>query len=276
MTQPLHMRRHARPVARFNRRTLLAGSGGLGLVMVGMMLLPRLWHASETVVAKEPPAEQHLKLPEVITRELPARLVATQPAMIVQDAAPVVERQPPPQGVLDSLNPFATSQGAPAVPEKAITTATVPLQPPPPQATIAKPVKPKPKWDLLAKPDAQTTTAQATPVSAVEELRGMPAQQHKSAPSGNASATQGLIHPARWEIPANPLKTIYMSQTLTCRLLQAINSDLPGQFKMETTTPILNKFGYDTEILPSKRWSLPGRSASRNTGTHGCIFPLCS
>ena len=76
-----------------------------------------------------------------------------------------------------------------------------------------------------------------------------PRKAEKASPARTGAT---LIQPARWAIPADPLKTIYRSQTLTCRLLQAINSEIPGQLKLETTTPILDKFGYDTVILPTK------------------------
>jgi len=61
--------------------------------------------------------------------------------------------------------------------------------------------------------------------------------------------TQDLIKPARWAIPAQPLKTLYRSQVLNGRLLQALHSEKPGQVVIELTTPVFNKFGYDTMIL---------------------------
>ena len=67
--------------------------------------------------------------------------------------------------------------------------------------------------------------------------------------SGNTTA-QKLIQPARWAIPAEPLRTIYRSQTLHGQLLQAVHSDIPGQVKINLTVPVLDKFGYDTVILP--------------------------
>ena len=66
--------------------------------------------------------------------------------------------------------------------------------------------------------------------------------------SGEIGST--LIQPARWAMPEQPLFTIYRSQTLTAMLLQAVHSDMPGQVKMILTEPVLDKFGYDTVILP--------------------------
>jgi type IV secretory pathway VirB10-like protein len=59
-----------------------------------------------------------------------------------------------------------------------------------------------------------------------------------------------LIHAAKWAIPGSPLRTIYRSQTLTGKLLQAMSSDIPGQVKIQLTTPVLDKFGWDTVIVP--------------------------
>ncbi|HEY5864782.1 MAG TPA: TrbI/VirB10 family protein [Candidatus Tectomicrobia bacterium] len=119
-------------------------------------------------------------------------------------------------------------------------------QPPPPQARQTpapkEPPAKKPRWELLAEaPEGQAAGAPQALLAAASPQEGT---------VGTTQQDGKLIQPARWEIPANPLRTIYRSQTLTCRLLQAINSDIPGQVKCQLTTPVLDKFGYDTEILP--------------------------
>ena len=86
-------------------------------------------------------------------------------------------------------------------------------------------------------------------MAATEEATGLVRPQERGAAPG--SAAQGLIQPARWAIPAEPLRTIYRSQTLHGQLLQAVHSDIPGQVKINLIVPVLDKFGYDTVILPS-------------------------
>ena len=44
--------------------------------------------------------------------------------------------------------------------------------------------------------------------------------------------------------------TLYRSQSLAGRTLDPINSDIPGQLRIELTIPVFDKFGYNHEILP--------------------------
>jgi hypothetical protein len=85
-------------------------------------------------------------------------------------------------------------------------------------------------------------------------------------PKAEAEA-QDLIHHAKWASPAQPLVTIYRSQTLAGRLLQAVNSDIPGQLKIQLTTPVLDKFGYDTTILPKETLAIASQEGKPQHGT---------
>jgi type IV secretion system protein VirB10 len=58
-----------------------------------------------------------------------------------------------------------------------------------------------------------------------------------------------LIKPARWSIPAYPLKTLYRSMLLPGRTLDDIDSSIPGMVRIVLTTPVYDKFNYDEEIL---------------------------
>ena len=108
----------------------------------------------------------------------------------------------------------------------------------------------KKRWELLAKPDAQAARDHSRPGGAPPRRPwGWSRRQGGcTAPGGGA---QGLIQPARWAIPAEPLRTIYRSQTLHGQLLQAVHSDIPGQVKINLIVPVHDKFGYDTVILPA-------------------------
>ena len=104
---------------------------------------------------------------------------------------------------------------------------------------------------MLAKPDAEARAAAPGGAGGGGRTGLLPRQgRGATRGGGNWPTAQGLIQPARWAIPANPLRTIYRSQTLTGQLLQAIHSEIPGQLKIILTTPVLDKFGYDTTILP--------------------------
>ena len=62
-------------------------------------------------------------------------------------------------------------------------------------------------------------------------------QQYKAHRARKGSTTQGLIHPARWEIPANPLRTLYASQVIAARTETAMNSSIPGRVILRLTIP---------------------------------------
>ena len=102
---------------------------------------------------------------------------------------------------------------------------------------------------MLAKPDAEAARGDIRQVAATEEAAGL-LPPGRSAARRQGQTAQGLIQPARWAIPAEPLRTIYRSQTLTGSSCKRSTATFPGQVKINLTTPVLDKFGYDTVILP--------------------------
>jgi type IV secretion system protein VirB10 len=155
--------------------------------------------------------------------EIPTPIVASTPPA----PAPAPEKPVARQGMLDSLNPFA---GMPPTPTP---------RPAPTAQQAAPQTKPQTQpatrkgWDVLAKGKREDATSSHAPP---DERR-------------QAAGGEDLIHPARWAIPANPLRTIYRSQTLVGKLVKAINSDIPGQVKIELVLPLYDKFGYDSLLL---------------------------
>lgn len=249
MAGPLRTRRPPRAVTKFSRLAVAAGLGALALLAVAGMLIPRLWHTHEAVVSTKQPQEQRLIIPEVITRALPLRQVAT-PAPIVQDAPPSPSIPIPDTaqtGILNAINPFAPGPPPVKVPEKQAekVSAPAPPQAPAKAAEVVKTVPEKKRWELLATPDTQAAEGHAS-LSPASLTARHPAEHIAT----TESPTTTLIQPARWEIPANPLQTIYRSQTLAGRLLQAVNSEIPGQVKIHLVMPVKDKFGYNTTILP--------------------------
>jgi type IV secretion system protein VirB10 len=101
----------------------------------------------------------------------------------------------------------------------------------------------KKRWKYLA----QATEAPAQPSG--QEGKNQEGKKQEGKKQGEKETAQGLINPARWAMPDKPLKTLYRSQLLPCRTLDAINSDIGGQASLELTVPIYDKFNYGQEIL---------------------------
>jgi type IV secretory pathway VirB10-like protein len=132
----------------------------------------------------------------------------------------------------------------------AVGTTATPGQPagtPPPLPSKKK------KWESLVKEDAQ------------QEQAGLSPEQQQEL----ATEQQGrdIIHRARWAIPESPLVTLYRSQTLAGRLLQSISSDIPGQVKIQITAPVLDRFGYDTTIIPKDSIVIASQEGKPTYGT---------
>lgn len=257
MAQPLTTRRPGRAVTRFSTRAMLVGGVSLSALVVGGLLLPTLWQDAPAVTAREQPQETVLKLPEVISRPLPPR-VAPVAAPIVADPAPIVQVSQPDttpergkavrqQSFLDTLNPFA-SQPPPSPKEKAVTAQ--PPSPPPQPPPATKEAKPRKGWAALATPTKREVGAVPAVQPGQDEMPPTQAigRQGRTGQVGG----QDLIHAARWAIPAEPLKTLYMSQTLAGRILDPLQSDLPGRLKIVLTVPTFDKFGQGVTILPKE------------------------
>jgi type IV secretion system protein VirB10 len=224
-----------------------------GALLFGMVLMS-LWQRQQTAQQPPPPplppiyevqgdsdGMQRLNLPTSwagVDRTPPP-----PPKPPTPPAAPPPPPMFPAQQQTASLAPITPvpplAQPAPALP--AMTTAqpgpsAAPAQPPGTGATPPT-SKLKRSWDFQVKGKR-------------DDRREGQERAERTGEGGKQGEGEELIHRARWAIPANPLKTIYRSQTLTGRLLHAMHSDLPGQVKIELTTPVLDRFGYDTEIVP--------------------------
>lgn len=166
----------------------------------------------------------------------PAGSLPTQAVLQGRTATP--ESPVSQQSMLDSLNPFGARGGTPGgqQPSQAPTPPQTPTAATPTQATQAVPAKPPKKgWGF-----AVEVKVAPSPPPEVEGLK---------ADLGKETGATALIHPATWAKPAYPLVTIYRSQTLIGRLAQNVNSDIPGQVKIELSLPLYDKFGYDHLIL---------------------------
>jgi type IV secretory pathway VirB10-like protein len=251
---------------------LLVGIGALVVYGPGMIPLPEL----PTLPSGEPqvevvqlPPEFSKPIPRATVQPVVAPIVATEPPArngatpasqqtTTTTAPPLTAVQAPQRavgepGLVQQLNPFA---GLSELRRHAQAPQAQPPAGAPPKAPPTPAAKPAPKrWAMLLEAPKETPQAEPKAASVLDGLPEalLPPELRKRTPDKDESqAAAGLIQPARWAIPENPLKTIYRSQTITCRLLQGINSEIPGTLKLETTTPILDKFGYDTEILPVK------------------------
>lgn len=238
------------PVATFRKAVLVVALLALGALTLLGVLVHAVIRVPGMHTAQEPAPSQALLVPEVITR-----VQGTTPLPAVAPMATPVTRTPLDTPTED-VGPKAPTQQRPSVSpvppqlrHQALGT---------PEGTVLAPkaqahVPPK-RWAMLARPadQPQPVVAQGAAVALDTDGRLVPVRQAPGLPSqgGEHSPGHRLITPATWEIPVNPLKTIYRSQTLAGQLLQAVHSDLPGQLTIRLTVPVLDKFGQDTVILP--------------------------
>ena len=240
------------PQPRLRKSALIAGGVviiGIGAAILygpGLIPLPTL-----PDLPTPAPAVEVVQLPDEFSRrstvygkEAPKKPVeAWEPPVVAQQTrgiegavAPVSPAEE--KGLLRQINPFdGVMHLPPSSPEPVVPPREGPSRKE--TAPAAGKTTPKPKrWEALAKPTAASKdTTETTQV--VDTSRTQPTSQ-----------ASNLITPAEWAIPIDPLHTIYESMTLNGRLLQAIHSDTPGQFLIELTTPVFDKFGYDVTILP--------------------------
>lgn len=222
---------------------------GGGMVVYTWIRLPKFGGAAP------PPAPPPLVVPEVITKAptrvvpvvaVPPPILATDPAGPTAPLAGLFLPEPvaPPQSAADPAGagaaPLRQGSTHPRAPRRTEEDGG-------PAGTTPSPPAPR-RWSMLARrtetgPPASTA---GLPVALDSDGRLVPAQP--ALPSQGRST--GLIQPARWEIPAQPHKTIYRSQVLAGQLLHALQSDLPGQFTIRLTIPVLDKFLGETVILP--------------------------
>jgi type IV secretory pathway VirB10-like protein len=235
---------------RVSRRVLLLGAivifVGIGLLTLAQRAIP-----SVGVLMAAKPAEpvRKVALPERLKE--PARPYAppepVKPAPpvaqpIVRAAAPVAQPQPivvPPimqaqtQPTPDFFKMWDKQQEAVAKAAQP-QTPTPKHEPPKRQPWIITPT------DITIKRDGGAKE---------ESKEGKGSQEQREAVAAKGDATQ-LIKPAVWARPAYPLKTLYRSQPLPCRLVDAINTDIPGQIRLALTVPVFDRFRREYEILP--------------------------
>lgn len=217
------------------------------LVLYGYTLLPWLLPAFPEATLSAP-VEPPLGLPEEFTRaSLPApTIVAVADTPPKAPIVPTPHTQPPVTAPswMETLHTLTGSPWSPPSPPPSVV-------PTPPQT----PVVPQTKTVAPERP-ARTAVPPAAPAQKkgwgllVVAAAGAPQAAVPPGPGGpEAPADHPLIHHARWAIPAEPAKTLYRSQTIPGRLLQALQSDLPGQVLVEVTVPIFSKDG-QRELIP--------------------------
>lgn len=225
------------PTPRLSRKVLVVVAGLVVVLIAGVVhLQARLGEAPPAVVVEEvaPPARA---LPEALRKratnyaEMEAQRQAAQGQAKPQEAQYVTRGTVAPVAT-QSLLPSSPAFPAPGAPAQAVPPGAAPTTATPAKEGAAS--KPeKKRWGFAVEAKRETT-----PVA--------DAKREDAAKEGPA---QALIHPATWAIPAYPLVTIYRSQTLIGRLVQNVNSDIPGQVKIALSMPLFDKFGYDHLIL---------------------------
>jgi type IV secretory pathway VirB10-like protein len=179
----------------------------------------------------EPPPLPPPEPPKPPIAEYVSRGMPPSPPVPVQQAA-----------LLPNLNPFASAPPASAPPAPA-------------QAPTTAPEKPvKKSWDFQARGKGKEGQT-APPEGKKPELLAK-------------GDTEQLIHRAKWEIPINPLKTLYRSMLLPGRTLDAIDSSIPGMVRIILTTPIYDKFNYNEEILAKGSIIIATQSAKPGYGSN--------
>jgi type IV secretory pathway VirB10-like protein len=116
--------------------------------------------------------------------------------------------------------------------------ATQPVTPPAPPQTPQKPARQA--WRV--KPTDITLRKEG-------EVKGEASKTEKETIARQGQASE-LIKPATWAKAAYPRRTIFRSMPLAGRLVDAVNSDIPGQMRIALTIPLFDKFEGNYEILP--------------------------
>jgi type IV secretory pathway VirB10-like protein len=238
-------------LARLRRSTLLAAGGLVVLALGGLAYVKAQIPPVSQLLSREqaPPPPPPVALPESLkpverpySELLPkpqppvAQPVPKPPAAPVPVAVPVVAA-PPVQAQADPLPGFLElMQKQQALSERvASQPVTTPAPAPsPPQKPARQPWRVKPT-DITLKKEGE---------------KGKEGSKDASEQVARQGQAKSLIQPAVWARPAQPWRTIYRSQSLAGRTLDAINSDIPGPLRIVLTVPVFDKFGYEAEILP--------------------------
>jgi Bacterial conjugation TrbI-like protein len=247
----------------------------LGVLLLGYLLwtvLPPLLTRAVTPGSEEPPtiatpAVQE-QAPRDYTRYGPKEETAPTPAAVPQPpaaTAPVAqllqrsmltgtsesqERLAQQQGVLLAgmldLMQFLKREREEKAQQPAPATATTQTTTPGPQTTSGQGGR-----QQGAQPPARKKVAYlAVPEQGKEPGKLSEGQEKELKRLGEV---QDIIRPAKWAIPAQPLKTIYRSMRMTGVLLDSINTDIPSNtIRIELTEDLKDKFSYDQTILARK------------------------
>lgn len=103
------------------------------------------------------------------------------------------------------------------------------------------------------KPKERTKTVKALgkPQLTAEQQKEDPTMSEEArAKQARDKAAEGLIRPATWAVPIDPNKTLYSTQSIPVRLVENVNSDLPGSLVFEVTAPVFGFHGKGDEIIP--------------------------
>jgi type IV secretory pathway VirB10-like protein len=158
------------------------------------------------------------------------------------DRRPKLPAPAPPQ---EELPPAFTSAPGPAPVAQAPLPQPAPPPVPPPVAAASPPPRPEPaakpapkRWlfadlgNAVAKPPFPT---------------GAEPGQHTT---GQETADTALLRPAEWIKPVDPTKVLYRAQVIPGLLLQALNSDIPGQVRIMVTRPVTDRFHQGHVLIP--------------------------
>jgi type IV secretion system protein VirB10 len=104
---------------------------------------------------------------------------------------------------------------------------------------------PAPAAQTVSHPQGTPPATSATRWQVVSRQRQRPSEERRR----RDEQSEDLIQHANWQMPDDPLKTLYMSMLLPVRLEDAVRSDQPGIAVGSTTIPIFDKFGYGQMIL---------------------------
>jgi type IV secretory pathway VirB10-like protein len=240
--QPLIVRLPPPTTERLDRKRLFlaALALGAGIILIFGLKLQGKYAASQAIHPDPLPAahevsgttdplDQILKIPttyEGIDRrpKLPA------PAPHQEEPPPALTSPPdlPPVVQAPPRHPAPTSPPAP-----------------PPVAAASPPTRPEPaakqppkRWlfadlgNAVAKPPFPTS-----------------AERSKET-GGQETAETALLRPAEWIKPLDPTKVLYRAQVIPGLLLQALNSDIPGQVRIMVTRPVTDRFHQGHVLIP--------------------------
>jgi type IV secretion system protein VirB10 len=239
------------PAERLSRRKILLVVSGIGLVLASFFLLRVLRHATaQRTMAPAPLPPVY----DVTGAPMPVHTVLNAPASY-QDVprpprippAPVVVPDPPPS----PFTPEPMPAPVPAPPPPLVTQApppppaAPPAPAPPPVAAASPPPRPEPaakqppkRW-LFA--DLGNAVAKPPFPTGAEPRKDTTAQE---------TADAALLRPAEWIKPLDPTKVLYRAQVIPGLLLQALNSDIPGQVRIMVTRPVTDRFHQGHVLIP--------------------------